>query len=580
MPQIYSKIKEIIANSASKALSLDRNILDEINFNVEKPNDEKNGEISTNISLIIQKLAKEKPFDIANKIILELKKCSEFINVEVAMPGFINLWLDNSMWQNSLKETLNLSELIDCNIGNDLAVNVEYVSANPTGPLHVGHCRGAVFGDVLSNLLKKTGHKVTKEYYINDAGSQINNLTNSVFIRYQEILGEKFSAYPDDFYPGDYLMPVAQHFASTYGSKLLEMNESERFLLIKPFTINFMVNLIKEDLAALSIKQDIFVSEQDLINDGKIDKAIATLQKSNLIYEGVLDPPKGKKPDDWEPRPQMLFKSTKYGDEVDRPLQKSNKEWTYFANDIAYHFDKYQRGSNHLIDILGADHGGYVKRMSAAVAALSDNKALFTAKLCQMVKLTRDGKQIKMSKRSGEFITLREVIDEVGSDSIRFMMLYRKNEAPLEFDFTKVTEQSKDNPVFYVQYAHARISSVIKKLTENKFLFDLTNFENANFSLIDNKHELDLVKKIADWNKIIESATNLQEPHRIAYYLYELSSVFHSLWSQGKIDSELKFIIPSNEELTFARIGLLILTQRTIKSGLDLLGVSAPNEMN
>ena len=580
MPQIYSKIKEIIANSASKALSLDRNILDEINFNVEKPNDEKNGEISTNISLIIQKLAKEKPFDIANKIILELKKCSEFINVEVAMPGFINLWLDNSMWQNSLKETLNLSELIDCNIGNDLAVNVEYVSANPTGPLHVGHCRGAVFGDVLSNLLKKTGHKVTKEYYINDAGSQINNLTNSVFIRYQEILGEKFSAYPDDFYPGDYLMPVAQHFASTYGSKLLEMNESERFLLIKPFTINFMVNLIKEDLAALSIKQDIFVSEQDLINDGKIDKAIATLQKSNLIYEGVLDPPKGKRPDDWEPRPQMLFKSTKYGDEVDRPLQKSNKEWTYFANDIAYHFDKYQRGSNHLIDILGADHGGYVKRMSAAVAALSDNKALFTAKLCQMVKLTRDGKQIKMSKRSGEFITLREVIDEVGSDSIRFMMLYRKNEAPLEFDFTKVTEQSKDNPVFYVQYAHARISSVIKKLTENKFLFDLTNFENANFSLIDNKHELDLVKKIADWNKIIESATNLQEPHRIAYYLYELSSVFHSLWSQGKIDSELKFIIPSNEELTFARIGLLILTQRTIKSGLDLLGVSAPNEMN
>ena len=580
MPQIYSKIKEIIANSASKALSLDRNILDEINFNVEKPNDEKNGEISTNISLIIQKLAKEKPFDIANKIILELKKCPEFINVEVAMPGFINLWLDNSMWQNSLKETLNLSELIDCNIGNDLAVNVEYVSANPTGPLHVGHCRGAVFGDVLSNLLKKTGHKVTKEYYINDAGSQINNLTNSVFIRYQEILGEKFSAYPDDFYPGDYLMPVAQHFASTYGSKLLEMNESERFLLIKPFTINFMVNLIKEDLAALSIKQDIFVSEQDLINDGKIDKAIATLQKSNLIYEGVLDPPKGKKPDDWEPRPQMLFKSTKYGDEVDRPLQKSNKEWTYFANDIAYHFDKYQRGSNHLIDILGADHGGYVKRMSAAVAALSDNKALFTAKLCQMVKLTRDGKQIKMSKRSGEFITLREVIDEVGSDSIRFMMLYRKNEAPLEFDFTKVTEQSKDNPVFYVQYAHARISSVIKKLTENKFLFDLTNFKNANFSLIDNKHELDLVKKIADWNKIIESATNLQEPHRIAYYLYELSSVFHSLWSQGKIDSELKFIIPSNEELTFARIGLLILTQRTIKSGLDLLGVSAPNEMN
>lgn len=579
MSQIYSHIKEIISNSASISLNLDRKTLDEIDFSVEKPNEEKNGEISSNISLIIQKLVRENPIDIANKIVLELKKCSEFIKVDVAKPGFINLWLDSSMWQNYLKNSLELDDLIDCNIGNGRTVNVEYVSANPTGPLHIGHCRGAVFGDVLSNLLQKTGHQVTKEYYINDAGSQIKNLTNSVFIRYQELIGKKFSEYPDDFYPGDYLMPVAQHFASTYNSKLLEMNDEERFLLIKPFTINFMMNLIKEDLAAISIHQDIFISEQDLVSNGKIDEAIKALKKSNLIYEGVLEPPKGKKPDDWEPRPQMLFKSTKYGDEVDRPLQKSNKEWTYFANDIAYHFDKYQRGSNHLVDILGADHGGYVKRMTAAVAALSDNKASFTAKLCQMVKLTRNGKQIKMSKRSGEFITLREVIDEVGSDSIRFMMLYRKNEAPLEFDFTKVTEQSKDNPVFYVQYAHARISSVISKLNENNFSHMPSNFENIDFTLIDNKHELDLVKKIADWNKTIESATNLHEPHRIAYYLYELSSVFHSLWSQGKIDPNLKFIIPNNETLTFARIGLLTLTQRTIKSGLDLLGVSSPHEM-
>ena len=579
MSQIYSHIKEIISNSASISLNLDRRILDEIDFSIEKPNDEKNGEISSNISLIVQKLLRENPIDIANKIILELKKCSEFIKVDVAKPGFINLWLDSSMWQNYLKNSLELDDLIDCNIGNGRTVNVEYVSANPTGPLHIGHCRGAVFGDVLSNLLQKTGHQVTKEYYINDAGSQIKNLTNSVFIRYQELIGKKFSEYPDDFYPGDYLMPVAQHFASTYDSKLLEMNDEERFLLIKPFTINFMMDLIKDDLAAISIHQDIFISEQDLVSDGKIDEAIKTLKKSNLIYEGVLEPPKGKKPDDWEPRPQMLFKSTNYGDEVDRPLQKSNKEWTYFANDIAYHFDKYQRGSNHLVDILGADHGGYVKRMTAAVAALSDNKASFTAKLCQMVKLTRNGKQVKMSKRSGEFITLREVIDEVGSDSIRFMMLYRKNEAPLEFDFTKVTEQSKDNPVFYVQYAHARISSVISKLNENNFSHMPSNFENIDFKLIDNKHELDLVKKIADWNKTIESATNLHEPHRIAYYLYELSSVFHSLWSQGKIDPNLKFIIPNNETLTFARIGLLTLTQRAIKSGLDLLGVSAPHEM-
>ena len=579
MSQIYSHIKEIISNSASISLNLDRKTIDEIDFSIEKPNEEKNGEISSNISLIIKKLVRENPIDIANKIVLELKKCSEFIKVDVAKPGFINLWLDNSMWQSYLKNSLELDDLIDCNIGNGRTVNVEYVSANPTGPLHIGHCRGAVFGDVLSNLLQKTGHQVTKEYYINDAGSQIKNLTNSVFIRYQELIGKKFSEYPDDFYPGDYLVPVAQHFASTYNSKLLEMKDEERFLLIKPFTINFMMNLIKDDLAAISIHQDIFISEQDLVSDGKIDEAIKTLKKSNLIYEGVLEPPKGKKPDDWEPRPQMLFKSTKYGDEVDRPLQKSNKEWTYFANDIAYHFDKYQRGSNHLVDILGADHGGYVKRMTAAVAALSDNKASFTAKLCQMVKLTRNGKQVKMSKRSGEFITLREVIDEVGSDSIRFMMLYRKNEAPLEFDFTKVTEQSKDNPVFYVQYAHARISSVISKLNENNFSHMPSNFENIDFTLIDNKYELDLVKKIADWNKIIESATNLHEPHRIAYYLYELSSVFHSLWSQGKIDPNLKFIVPNNETLTFARIGLLTLTQRAIKSGLDLLGVSAPHEM-
>ena len=579
MSQIYSHIKEIISNSASISLNLDRKTIDEIDFSIEKPNEEKNGEISSNISLIIKKLVRENPIDIANKIVLELKKCSEFIKVDVAKPGFINLWLDSSMWQSYLKNSLELDDLIDCNIGNGRTVNVEYVSANPTGPLHIGHCRGAVFGDVLSNLLQKTGHQVTKEYYINDAGSQIKNLTNSVFIRYQELIGKKFSEYPDDFYPGDYLVPVAQHFASTYNSKLLEMKDEERFLLIKPFTINFMMDLIKDDLAAISIHQDIFISEQDLVSDGKIDEAIKTLKKSNLIYEGVLEPPKGKKPDDWEPRPQMLFKSTNYGDEVDRPLQKSNKEWTYFANDIAYHFDKYQRGSNHLVDILGADHGGYVKRMTAAVAALSDNKASFTAKLCQMVKLTRNGKQVKMSKRSGEFITLREVIDEVGSDSIRFMMLYRKNEAPLEFDFTKVTEQSKDNPVFYVQYAHARISSVISKLNENNFSHMPSNFENIDFKLIDNKHELDLVKKIADWNKTIESATNLHEPHRIAYYLYELSSVFHSLWSQGKIDPNLKFIVPNNETLTFARIGLLTLTQRAIKSGLDLLGVSAPHEM-
>ena len=580
MTQIYSKIKEIFIESAILALNIERSIFENINFNVEKPHEEKNGEISSNISLLIQKTVKENPIEIAQKISTELLKRDEFIKVEVAKPGFINLWLSTSMWQNHLDETLKLNELIDCNIGKGLKVNVEYVSANPTGPLHVGHCRGAVFGDVISNLLKKTGHVVVKEYYINDAGSQINNLTDSVYIRYQELLGKKFSEYPENFYPGNYLIPVAEHFKIEYADKLLKMSDQDRFSLIKPFPIQYMMGLIKEDLSSLAINQDIFVSEQELVSKGKIEKAIKKLDDAGLIYEGILDPPKGKKPDDWEPRPQMLFRSTEYGDDVDRPLQKSNKEWTYFANDIAYHFDKFERGSNHLIDILGADHGGYVKRMTAAVAALTDKKATFSAKLCQMVKLSRNGQQMKMSKRSGEFITLREVVDEVGSDSIRFMMLYRKNEAPLEFDFDKVTEQSKDNPVFYVQYAHARISSVIGKLSENNFDLDLSNYDQCDFSLIANKYEIDLIKKIADWNKVIESAASLQEPHRIAYFLYELSSVFHSLWSQGKIDSNLKFIMPDNKNLTYARIGLLDLTQRTIKSGLDLLGVSAPHEMN
>jgi len=580
MTQIYSKIKEIFIESAILALNIERSIFENINFNVEKPHEEKNGEISSNISLLIQKTVKENPIEIAQKISTELLKRDEFIKVEVAKPGFINLWLSTSMWQNHLDETLKLNELIDCNIGKGLKVNVEYVSANPTGPLHVGHCRGAVFGDVISNLLKKTGHVVVKEYYINDAGSQINNLTDSVYIRYQELLGKKFSEYPENFYPGNYLIPVAEHFKIEYADKLLKMSDQDRFSLIKPFTIQYMMGLIKEDLSSLAINQDIFVSEQELVSKGKIEKAIKKLDDAGLIYEGILDPPKGKKPDDWEARPQMLFRSTEYGDDVDRPLQKSNKEWTYFANDIAYHFDKFERGSNHLIDILGADHGGYVNRMTAAVAALTDKKATFSAKLCQMVKLSRNGQQMKMSKRSGEFITLREVVDEVGSDSIRFMMLYRKNEAPLEFDFDKVTEQSKDNPVFYVQYAHARISSVIGKLSENNFDLDLSNYDQCDFSLIANKYEIDLIKKIADWNKVIESAASLQEPHRIAYFLYELSSVFHSLWSQGKIDSNLKFIMSDNKNLTYARIGLLDLTQRTIKSGLDLLGVSAPHEMN
>ena len=587
MENIYNHYRNIVTDACLRVDELKTNDHGEVkksdllssSFIVEKPNNEAFGDLSSNIALISSKIFSKNPIEIAEYLKKELEKLDDFDEINIVKPGFINFRLKHKILIGFLRGIVEKENLISENIGRGKSINVEYVSANPTGPLHVGHCRGAVYGDVLSSLLIATGHNVTKEYYVNDAGSQIDLLAKSVLIRYKELFDGQLKEYPDDFYPGDYLIPVAEEIKKEYGDKLISDDESLYFNQVKEKTVSMMLDMIKLDLKKLNINQDIFVSELDLVNKGKIDEAINALKEQELIYHGTLEQPKGKVIEDWEPREQMLFKSSSYGDEVDRPLQKSNGEWTYFANDIAYHFDKYKRGSDHLIDILGADHGGYVKRMNASVKALTSNKAKFTAKLCQMVKLIKNGNQLKMSKRSGDFITLEEMVNEVGADSIRFMMMYRKNEAPLEFDFDKVTEQSKDNPVFYVQYAHARISSVISKLNENNFSHMPSNFENIDFTLIDNKHELDLVKKIADWNKTIESATNLHEPHRIAYYLYELSSVFHSLWSQGKIDPNLKFIIPNNETLTFARIGLLTLTQRTIKSGLDLLGVSSPHEM-
>ena len=404
-------------------------------------------------------------------------------------------------------------------------------------------------------------------------------LAKSVMVRYREFFEEPLKTFPEDLYPGEYLIPVAKLLKDEFDDSLLTKKESEYFNYVKEKTVALMLLQIKKDLEKLNIHQDIFVSELELVKMGKIDAAIEQLKSQDLIYEGILERPKGKNIDDWEPREQMLFKSSLFGDEVDRPLMKSNGEWTYFANDIAYHFDKYKRGSKHLIDILGADHGGYIKRMKAAVQALTSNNASFTAKLCQMVKLVKGGEQLKMSKRSGDFITLDEMINEVGSDSIRFMMMYRKNEAPLEFDFDKVTEQSKDNPVFYVQYAHARISSVFRKMPYNQDTLELKNFNDCKFDLLTNENEINLIKKILDWNSIIETSVLLSEPHRIAYYLYELSGIFHSLWNQGKIDPSLRFIEIEDDDLSFARIALIYATQRTIKSGLGLLGVSAPDEM-
>jgi len=578
MSDIFHFYKSIISKEFVSNFKLSEQVINESRFVVESPKNEDNGDLSTNICMVLSKELSEPPIKIAEILKTSLEKYSEFEQLEIAKPGFLNFHVNKSVWYKFLSEKLNSGELYDKNLGNGQTINVEYVSANPTGPLHIGHCRGAVFGDVLSNLLTSTGYDVTKEYYVNDAGVQINYLADSVIIRIKEILNQQNgNNYPDNFYPGEYLIDIAKKIIDKNGDKILE--QDNLFELIKDESVALLLDLIKEDLKLLSIEQNHFISEKKLIAEGKIDEAIKKLKDLDLIYEGILNKPKGKQIEDWEPREQMLFKSSNYGDETDRPLQKSNGEWTYFANDIAYHFDKYQRGSQKLIDIWGADHGGYIKRMNASIVALTNDKAEFSVKLCQMVKLISDGKQLKMSKRSGDFITIRELVDEVGSDCIRFMMLYRKNEAPLEFNFQKVTEQSKDNPVFYVQYAHARICSVIRNLEDYKLDLDLNSFDKCNYEQLKEDGELFLLKKIMNYSSIIETSATLEEPHRISYYLYDLASALHSLWNQGKIDKEKRFIDENNIERTYARIALLMLTKRTLKSGLDILGVSAPEEM-
>ena len=578
MNNINTYYKSIFAESFSKIFDIPQDDLLNTQFTLENPKDLSHGDFSTNICMVFAQLHKINPLEAAEKITNDLLDHESFESIHFAKPGFINFMVKKVIWYEFLLKKLDTNILFNQNIGIGEIVNIEYVSANPTGPLHIGHCRGAVFGDVLANLLESTGFNVVKEYYINDAGSQIDLLAKSVILRIEELQSnKKIDSFPAELYPGEYLIDIAQSIIKSHGEDIHQ--REDYFELVKIQTVHLLLEGIKSDLSLLSIEQNKFVSEKDLVNQGKIDQAINRLEEMKLIYQGELEKPKGKMIDDWEPREQMLFRSSTYGDEVDRPLQKSNGEWTYFANDIAYHFDKYQRGASHLIDIWGADHGGYIKRMHASIKALTDNKAKFTVKLCQMVKLISDGQQIKMSKRSGDFITLREMVERVGSDSIRFMMMYRKNEAPLEFDFQKVTEQSKDNPVFYVQYAHARISSVLRNLKEQNIDIDLTSFSNCDMSHLKDPSEILLIKKIMNYHSIVESAVSLLEPHRIAYYLYELASEFHSLWNLGKVDKSKKFIDASNLPQTHARIALLVATQRNIKSGLGIIGVSTPDEM-
>ncbi|MEP5154335.1 arginine--tRNA ligase, partial [Planktotalea sp.] len=496
-------------------------------------------------------------------------------SAEVAGPGFINLRLAPSVWQNVARQVLSQgTDFGRAILGAGQRVNVEYVSANPTGPLHVGHTRGAVFGDALASLLDYAGYDVTREYYINDGGAQVDVLARSVYLRYLEAHGQEV-AFEDGTYPGDYLIPVGEALKDKVGDSYVGKPEADWLLDVREFSTEKMMDLIREDLASLGIEMDVFYSEKSLYGTGRIEAAIGELKDKGLIYEGVLEPPKGKKPEDWEPREQTLFKSTEHGDDVDRPVMKSDGAWTYFAPDIAYHYDKVSRGFDQLIDIFGADHGGYVKRMKAAVSALSDGKVPLDIKLTQLVKLFKNGEPFKMSKRAGTFVTLRDVVDQVGPGATRFHMLTRKNDAPLDFDFDKVLEQSKDNPVFYVQYANARVHSVLRKASDAGIDVNVA----PDLALIAHEAELAVAKKLAEWPRLVELAARTNEPHRIAFYLYELASEFHALWNRGNELPELRFIQDDSEATSVSKIALARAVSVVICSGLSILGVEPVEEM-
>ncbi len=556
--------------------------LDLADVQVEPPRDPSHGDLATNAALALAKQAKMKPRDLAVPIAEALRARDAVAEVEIAGPGFINLRLRDEAWRDCipivLREGMSFG---DGAIGKDEAVNVEFVSANPTGPLHVGHVRGAVFGDALAALLAKAGFAVTKEYVINDSGAQITALARSVHLRYREALGEAIAEIPEGLYPGDYLVPVGRAIAEADGAAWRDLPEAEWLEPFRRRAVEAMMVLIREDLAAIGIEQDVYFSENELHRDGRIEAALAWLEERGLIYVGVLEPPRGKTPEDWEPRPQTLFKASEFGDDLDRPLRKADGSWTYFAADIAYHLDKYKRGFNRMIDVWGADHGGYVKRMRAAVRAVSDGQADLDVRICQLVRLLRDGEPAKMSKRAGDFVTLRELVDEVGRDVVRFIMLTRRNDAPLDFDLAKVLEQSKDNPVFYVQYAHARIRSVMRNARRDVEGIDVAPeaLATADLSALVDSAELDLMKRIARWPRTVEAAALACEPHRIAFYLNDLAAEFHGLWNKGNENPALRFIIPSDPSRTLARLALLQATATVIASGLAILGVEPAEEM-
>lgn len=553
-------------------------------LDVEFPRDPTHGDLASNAAMVLAKRARMKPREIAEQLKERLGGEEIVDRIDVAGPGFLNLTFKPAFWQDVIgqieRDGMDYGRAEHASKGK---VNVEFVSANPTGPMHVGHCRGAVFGDALANLLEFAGYDVTREYYINDAGSQVDVLARSAFLRYREALGEDIGAIPEGLYPGEYLKPVGAALAEEFGGKLKDSDEGDWLPLVREKAIAAMLAMIKDDLSALNIRHDVFFSEASLKENGRdrVSEAIAALEAKGLIYTGQLPKPKGHDEDDWEEREQVLFKSTDFGDDVDRALQKSDGSYTYFAADIAYHYDKLERGFKHLVNVFGADHIGYIPRMKAAVAALSGGEADLDIKVCQLVKLFKGGEPYKMSKRAGTFVTLRDVVDEVGSDPVRFMMLYRKNDAPLDFDFAKVTEQSKDNPVFYVQYAHARAASLFRNAAEAfaGLTRDSAEVTGADLSKLDHPGEIDLMKRLAQFPRLMGGAAAAHEPHRLAFYLFELASALHGQWSRGNDSPQLRFIQQDDREMTAARLALVAATQRVISSGLAILGVEAPDAM-
>ena len=539
---------------------------------VEPPRDAAHGDMATNAAMVLAKAAGKPPREIADDLAARLVTDPNIESADVAGPGFINLRLTPAVWHDVVAEAIDAGRAFGrSGMGSHVKVNVEYVSANPTGPLHVGHTRGAIFGDALASLLAFAGYEVTREYYINDGGAQVDVLARSAYERYREANGLS-PEIAEGLYPGDYLIPIGEALKEKYGDSLLDKPEAEWLDEVRAFATEAMMDLIREDLAAIGVKMDVFYSEKSLYGTGRIEAAIAELKKKGLIYKGTLEPPKGKVPEDWEPREQTLFRSTAHGDDVDRPIMKSDGAWTYFAPDIAYHWDKIARGFDELIDVFGADHGGYVKRMNAAVSALSDGRVPLDIKLTQLVKLYKNGAPFKMSKRAGTFITLRDVVEQVGADVTRFHMLTRKNDAPLDFDFDKVTEQSKDNPVFYVQYAHARIRSVMRKAEE----MHLDWSDNAR---LEDEAEFAVAKKIAEWPRLVEIAARNHEPRRVAFDLYERAADFHALWNKGNEKPHLRFLHDDDPEATAAKIALPRAVAVVIANGLGILGVTPVEEM-